>query len=98
MDWVKINYQYGNALIDIDAIDAISINEHACVERYCKNDYDQDCDECKYSGYMVNVLVSGKVIPIKTFHSIEDAENLRDSILQQIEGFLAQPIKYELKV
>ena len=37
MDWVKINYKYGNALIDIDAIDAIIIDEHACTERYCKN-------------------------------------------------------------
>lgn len=88
MNWIKINYQYGNALININAIDAITINEHACIERYCKNnDEFIDCDECQYSSYMVNILVKGRNIPIKT-DSMENAENLRDSILQQIESFI----------
>ena len=98
MDWVKFNYKYGNALIDIDAIDAIIIDEHACTERVCKYRFEQTCDECEYSGYIVKMLVGGKSIYIKTFLNMEDAENLRDSIVQQIEGFLAQSIKYELKV
>ena len=89
MNWIKINYQYGNALIDINAIDGIIISEHACTERYCKNNDELiDCNECKYSGYIVNILIKGKIIPIKTFNNMEKAENLRDSILQQIESFV----------
>ena len=99
MDWVKINYKYGNALIDIDAIDAIIIDEHACTERYCKNNEELiNCDECQYSSYNVDILVQGRCIHIKTFDNLNDAENLRDSILQQIKKFLAQSIIYELKV
>ena len=99
MKWIKFDYKYGNTLINVDAIDAITINEHACTERYCKNNDELiDCDKCKYSGYNVNILIQGRCILIKTFDNLNDAENLKDSILQQINKFLTQPIVYELKV